>query len=132
MGWAGIAIAEEFGGLGYGYTGLGLVLEQAGRNLSASPLQSTVLVAATLIAQLGSTEQKERLLPAIAAAKCWLAWRCRRVRTTRRCRRRPARSRDGDALCDQRQQADGAGCHLGGCLYRYRPNRRQALGMSRA
>jgi acyl-CoA dehydrogenase len=69
MGWAGIAIAEEFGGLGYGYTGLGLVLEQAGRNLSASPLQSTVLVAATLIAQLGDKEQKGRLLPAIASGE---------------------------------------------------------------
>jgi len=69
MGWAGIAIAEEFGGLGYGYTGLGLVLEQVGRNLSASPLQSTVLVAATLIAELGSAEQKEQLLPAIAAGE---------------------------------------------------------------
>ncbi|MEE4145592.1 MAG: acyl-CoA dehydrogenase family protein [Halieaceae bacterium] len=67
MGWAGIAIPEEFGGLGYGYTGLGLVLEQAGRNLSASPLQSTVLVAATLIAELGSEEQKQQLLPAIAS-----------------------------------------------------------------
>ena len=42
MGWAGIAIPEEYGGLGYGYTGLGLVLEQMGRNLSASPLESTV------------------------------------------------------------------------------------------
>lgn len=69
MGWAGIAIPEAFGGLGYGYTGLGLVLEQAGRNLSASPLQSTVLVAATLIAELGSNEQKEQLLPAIASGK---------------------------------------------------------------
>ncbi len=69
MGWAGIAIAEEFGGLGFGYTGLGLVLEQAGRNLSASPLQSTVLVAATLIAELGSHAQKEALLPAIAAGE---------------------------------------------------------------
>jgi acyl-CoA dehydrogenase len=67
MGWAGIAIPEEFGGLGYGYTGLGLVLEQAGRHLSASPLQSTVLVAATLVTELGDREQKERLLPAIAA-----------------------------------------------------------------
>ena len=67
MGWAGIAIPEEFGGLGYGYTGLGLVLEQAGRNLSASPLQSTVLVAATLIGELGSSGQKEQLLPAIAS-----------------------------------------------------------------
>jgi acyl-CoA dehydrogenase len=67
MGWAGIAIPEEFGGLGYGYTGLGLVLEQAGRNLSCSPLESTVLVAATLIAELGNAGQKAELLPAIAA-----------------------------------------------------------------
>ncbi len=62
MGWAGIAIPESFGGLGYGYTGLGLVLEQAGRNLSASPLQSTVLVAATVIGELGSAQQKEQFL----------------------------------------------------------------------
>lgn len=69
MGWAGIAIPEAFGGLGYGYTGLGLVLEQAGRNLSASPLQSTVLVAATVIGELGSAVQKEQLLGAIAAGE---------------------------------------------------------------
>jgi alkylation response protein AidB-like acyl-CoA dehydrogenase len=67
MGWAGIAIGEEFGGLGYGYTGLGLVLEQMGRHLTASPLQSSVLVAATLIDDLGSEAQKQELLPAIAA-----------------------------------------------------------------
>lgn len=67
MGWAGIAIPEAFGGLGYGYTGLGLVLEQAGRNLSATPLQSTVLVAATVIAELGSEQQKQEQLPAVAA-----------------------------------------------------------------
>jgi alkylation response protein AidB-like acyl-CoA dehydrogenase len=67
MGWTGIAIPEAYGGLGYGYTGLGLVLEQAGRNLSASPLQSTVLVAASVIGELGSAQQKENLLAAIAA-----------------------------------------------------------------
>ena len=69
MGWAGIAIDEAYGGLGYGYTGLGIVLEQIGRNLSPSPLQSSVLVGATVIAQLGSAEQKEALLPAIAAGE---------------------------------------------------------------
>ena len=69
MGWAGIAIPEAFGGLGYGYIGLGIVLEQMGRNLSVSPLQSGVLVAATLIAQLGSEEQKEQILPSIAAGE---------------------------------------------------------------
>jgi alkylation response protein AidB-like acyl-CoA dehydrogenase len=69
MGWAGIAIPEAFGGLGYGYTGLGLVLEQVGRNLSASPLQSTVLVAATVIGELGSAQQKEQLLAGIASGE---------------------------------------------------------------
>jgi alkylation response protein AidB-like acyl-CoA dehydrogenase len=69
MGWAGIAIPEAYGGLGYGYTGLGLVLEQAGRNLSASPLLSTVLVGATVIGELGKEQQKEQLLPAVAAGE---------------------------------------------------------------
>ena len=69
MGWAGIAIDEEFGGLGYGYTGLGLVLEQMGRHLSASPLQSAVLISATVIGQLASQAQKEQWLPSIAAGE---------------------------------------------------------------
>lgn len=69
MGWAGIAIPEEFGGLGYGYTGLGLVLEQIGRNLSPSPLQSTVLMAAPVLMELASQAQKEQWLPAIASGE---------------------------------------------------------------
>jgi len=73
MGWAGIAIPEEFGGLGYGYTGLGIVLEQMGRNLSVSPLQASVLVCATAIARLGDAAQKETLLPAIAGGELTLA-----------------------------------------------------------
>ncbi|MEH6583380.1 MAG: acyl-CoA dehydrogenase family protein [Halioglobus sp.] len=73
MGWAGIAIPEAFGGLGYGYTGLGLVLEQVGRNLSSSPLESTVLVAASLIVKLGDNAQKEALLPAIAGGEALIS-----------------------------------------------------------
>ncbi|MEQ8264692.1 acyl-CoA dehydrogenase family protein [Pseudohaliea sp.] len=69
MGWAGIAIDEAYGGLGCGYTGLGVVLEQAGRHLSASPLESTVLVGATVLAQLATRAQKEEWLPAIAAGE---------------------------------------------------------------
>ncbi|MFN2289362.1 MAG: acyl-CoA dehydrogenase family protein, partial [Chromatocurvus sp.] len=69
MGWAGIAIPESYGGLGYGYAGLGLVLEQAGRNLSASPLESSVLVAATTLAALGTESQKEEWLPEIASGE---------------------------------------------------------------
>ncbi|MFT5579636.1 MAG: alkylation response protein AidB-like acyl-CoA dehydrogenase [Paraglaciecola psychrophila] len=67
MGWTGIAIPEAYGGLGYGYVGLGLVLEQMGRNLSVSPLQSAIATAASLINIAASEEQKQALLPDIAA-----------------------------------------------------------------
>lgn len=69
MGWTGIAIDEQYGGLGYGYTGLGLILEQAGRHLSASPLESTVLIGATAIAELATPSQREQLLPPLAAGE---------------------------------------------------------------
>ncbi|HEY7776074.1 MAG TPA: acyl-CoA dehydrogenase family protein, partial [Kineobactrum sp.] len=59
LGWPGIPVPEAYGGLGYGYTGLGLVLEQAGRQLSPTPLQSTVLVGTTAINELGSEAQKQ-------------------------------------------------------------------------
>jgi alkylation response protein AidB-like acyl-CoA dehydrogenase len=36
MGWTGIAIPEDFGGLEFGYVGAGLVLEECGRTLAAS------------------------------------------------------------------------------------------------
>lgn len=69
MGWPGIAIPEAYGGLGYGYTGLGLVLEQAGRHLSPTPLQASVLVGATAVSALGTEAQKQALLPALAAGE---------------------------------------------------------------
>ncbi len=69
LGWAGIAIDEAYGGLGYGYTGLGVVLEEIGRRLTASPLQSSVLTSATLIQLAGNESQKQALLPAIASGQ---------------------------------------------------------------
>ena len=41
MGWAGIVVPEAQGGSAFGYLSLGLVVEQMGRNLAASPLAST-------------------------------------------------------------------------------------------
>jgi acyl-CoA dehydrogenase len=73
MGWAGIAIPEAYGGLDYGYTGLGLVLEQMGRNLTVSPLQASILVCSTAIAKLGTEQQKQALLPALASGELLMA-----------------------------------------------------------
>ncbi len=66
MGWAGILIPEEFGGTGLGYQTLGLVLEETGRTLTASPLISTALTATTALLLAGSDAQKAKYLPAIA------------------------------------------------------------------
>src|ERR1700743_3898735 len=48
MGWTGILIPEEFGGSGLGYVTLGLVLEEMGRTLTASPLLSTTAASTAL------------------------------------------------------------------------------------
>jgi alkylation response protein AidB-like acyl-CoA dehydrogenase len=67
LGWAGILIPENYGGVGFGYQGLGQILEESGRTLAASPLTATVLLAAPLILAAGSEAQKQRLLPAVAS-----------------------------------------------------------------
>jgi alkylation response protein AidB-like acyl-CoA dehydrogenase len=69
MGWAGILIPEEFGGSGLGYLTLGLVLEETGRTLTASPLVSTALTATTALLLAGSDAQKKAWLPKIAEGK---------------------------------------------------------------
>jgi alkylation response protein AidB-like acyl-CoA dehydrogenase len=68
MGWAGIVIPEQFGGSAFGYLSLGLVLEQVGRNLTASPLASTAAAAAAIA--LGSSDDaKSQWLPKIASGE---------------------------------------------------------------
>jgi alkylation response protein AidB-like acyl-CoA dehydrogenase len=69
MGWAGILIPEEFGGTGLGYLTLGLVLEETGRTLTASPLISTALTATTALLLGGNAAQKKKYLPQIAEGK---------------------------------------------------------------
>lgn len=66
MGWTGLLVPEAYGGAGLGYQTFGLVLEQLGRNLVASPLFASALVGATAIIQSGSEAQKQEFLPKIA------------------------------------------------------------------
>ena len=58
MGWAGICIPEEFGGLDFGFHGLGIVLEETGRTLAASPLVASILVSATAITLAGTSAKR--------------------------------------------------------------------------
>ena len=73
MGWTAILIPEQYGGLEYGYSGLGIVLEEMGRTLTPSPLLSCCLMAATALARGGNEEQRSQYLPEIATGKHLLA-----------------------------------------------------------
>ena len=66
LGWAGILIDEAHGGSDFGYQGLGQILEEAGRTLAATPLVSTVLLAAPLVRAAGSAVLRSALLPTVA------------------------------------------------------------------
>lgn len=69
MGWAGIVVPEAFGGSEFGYLSLGLVLEETGRTLVASPLVSSALGAASALMLGGTAAQKEAWLPKIASGE---------------------------------------------------------------
>ena len=66
MGWAGVIIPEEFGGSNFGYLSLGLVLEELGRTLTASPLLASGLAGASALILGGPDTQKSEWLPKIA------------------------------------------------------------------
>ena len=69
MGWAAILVPEAYGGLEFGHVGMGQIVEQSGRTLTASPLFSTAILGVTAINQAGSEEQKAELLAAIAGGE---------------------------------------------------------------
>ncbi|MDF2466998.1 MAG: acyl-CoA dehydrogenase protein [Ramlibacter sp.] len=75
LGWLGILVAEDHGGLGLGFAEMAVVLEELGKGLLGEPLASTVLAARLL--QHGANEDlKARLLPGLvdASALPCVAW----------------------------------------------------------
>lgn len=66
LGFLGIAVPEEFGGLGLSPLDLALVLQEAGRACAPIPFFSSIGLAAPAIALTGTYEQKARWLPRLA------------------------------------------------------------------
>lgn len=73
LGWGGIALPEEYGGLEFGFQGFAPVFDQIGRKLSASPLLSSVVLCGSVIEHLGSEDQCQALLPALITGEQRLA-----------------------------------------------------------
>ncbi|MDB5517230.1 MAG: dehydrogenase, partial [Tardiphaga sp.] len=67
MGFLGVAIPEQFGGVGAGHLELCVIAEEMGRALAPVPFSSTVYLAAEAIQLAGSEAQKSKWLSAIAS-----------------------------------------------------------------
>lgn len=65
LGLQGLAVPEEYGGQGFTWAELGIVLEEAGRALLGGPFLSSVLAAAAVL-ESGDEDAKQRLLPGLA------------------------------------------------------------------
>ncbi|MGE7389577.1 acyl-CoA dehydrogenase family protein [Streptomyces sp. NPDC004126] len=67
LGLPGVAVAEEYGGVGCAPGDLALACEETGRALLPSPLLATAVLAAPLITAFGTAGQRAALLPPLAA-----------------------------------------------------------------
>jgi alkylation response protein AidB-like acyl-CoA dehydrogenase len=69
LGLQGLVIPEEFGGSGYGFIELVVVLEEMGRRLLCAPYFSSVVLAAQTLLHSGDDAAKKELLPGIASGE---------------------------------------------------------------
>lgn len=72
MGFTGILVSEEEGGLGLGHTEAGVVLEEIGRNLTPSPFLATA-VAGVEALNAGGKALREKYFPGILSGDSVLA-----------------------------------------------------------
>lgn len=69
LGFFGVLIGEDMGGVGMGMTALGQVMEAQGRTLAATPLLQTAVLGASVVALGGSEALKAEWLPKIASGE---------------------------------------------------------------
>ncbi len=69
LGWQGMAIPEEYGGAGYSFLELVVLMEELGRSLLPAPFLSSVVMAAQVLLDAGRDDQKQEYLPGIASGE---------------------------------------------------------------
>lgn len=71
-GLPGVAVAEEYGGMGFGFTELALLVEEVGRTIAPLPVIAHCVAAMLPIQQFASPELCARFLPAAAKGEVLL------------------------------------------------------------
>ena len=67
QGWMGMVFPEQYGGDGFSFLDLAVLIEEMGRNLTPSPFFNTVVLCGMPILEFGTDAQKEAHLGKIAA-----------------------------------------------------------------
>lgn len=69
LGWQGLIVPEQYGGQGFEYLDLIVLIEEFGRALVPGPFIPTVVGGAIALLEAGSDEQKQQHLPRIASGE---------------------------------------------------------------
>ena len=73
LGWLGLALPEDHGGIGLGPVETMIMMEEFGKGLVAEPYMATVVLGAGAVVHGGSDAQKSAILPAVAEGNLKLA-----------------------------------------------------------
>jgi pimeloyl-CoA dehydrogenase small subunit len=73
LGWLGLSLPEDHGGIGLGPVETMILMEEFGKGLVAEPYLATVVLGAGAIVHGGSVDQKNAILPAVAEGTMKLA-----------------------------------------------------------
>jgi 3-oxocholest-4-en-26-oyl-CoA dehydrogenase beta subunit len=74
LGWPGVMIPEEFGGMGGNFIDLAILLEAMGEVNCPGPFFSTVVLGALPVMNAGTQEQKKEILPKVADGAIIMAY----------------------------------------------------------
>ncbi len=69
LGWMGLHLPEEYGGTGWSFLDMAVLLEEMGYNICPGPFISTTLLGATPIRESGTEDQKQAILPKVVGGE---------------------------------------------------------------
>ncbi|MGI9346326.1 MAG: acyl-CoA dehydrogenase family protein [Gammaproteobacteria bacterium] len=111
LGWAGIIVPDNLGGAGFDLAALGVIAEEAGRNLSPSPLISTAAIGASMLTAAARADDLQKLCQGKLLTALALDEQGWHDPTQINCRAKP--TAQGFTLTGtKRFVADGIGAHL--------------------
>jgi alkylation response protein AidB-like acyl-CoA dehydrogenase len=74
LGWLGVSLPEDFGGIGGGPVDTMVIMEGIGTGLVVEPFLSSVVLGGNFLLEAGSDAQKSELLPQLAGGELMLAF----------------------------------------------------------